>query len=49
MIETSAPVRSQGCLAGVPVGSIAPGEIVGEMAFLLRQPRAFDVDATATA
>lgn len=30
--------------AGEPVGSIGPGEIAGEMAYLLRQPRAFDVD-----
>jgi hypothetical protein len=29
---------------GVLVGSVGPGEIVGEMANLLRQPRSFDVD-----
>lgn len=29
---------------GVAVGSVGPGEIVGEMAFLLQQPRGFDVD-----
>ena len=32
--------------AGVPVGSIGPGEVTGEMAHLLRQPRGFDVDVT---
>jgi hypothetical protein len=31
---------------GEPVGTIGPGEVVGEMAHLLRQPRAFDVDVT---
>lgn len=29
---------------GVPVGTVGPGEVVGEMAHLLSQPRAFDVD-----
>jgi hypothetical protein len=32
---------------GVPVGSIGPGEIVGEMAALLQQPRGSDVDVVA--
>ena len=31
---------------GAPVGSIGPGEVVGEMAHLLRMPRGFDVDVT---
>jgi CRP-like cAMP-binding protein len=31
-------------LDGAPVGSVGPGEIVGEMAYLLHQPRSFDVD-----
>ena len=31
---------------GTPVGTVGPGEIVGEMAYLLHQPRAFDVDVT---
>jgi hypothetical protein len=31
---------------GLPVGTISPGEVVGEMAHLLRQSRAFDVDVT---
>jgi hypothetical protein len=29
---------------GTPVGAINPGEIVGETAYLLHQPRSFDVD-----
>ena len=29
---------------GTPVGTVGPGEVVGEMAYLLHQPRAFDVD-----
>jgi hypothetical protein len=32
---------------GVPVGAVGPGEIVGEMAALLRQPRGFDVDVVS--
>lgn len=32
---------------GVPVGTVRPGEIVGEMASLLGQPRGFDVDVVA--
>ena len=34
---------------GEPVGSVGPGEIVGEMAYLLQQPRGFDVDVVADA
>lgn len=29
---------------GRPVGTVGPGEVVGEMAYLLQQPRGFDVD-----
>ncbi len=29
---------------GEPIGSVGPGEIVGEMAYLLQQPRGSDVD-----
>jgi CRP-like cAMP-binding protein len=29
---------------GTQVGTVGPGEIVGEMAYLLHQPRSFDVD-----
>lgn len=31
---------------GTAVGTVGPGEIVGEMAYLLHQPRSFDVDVT---
>jgi hypothetical protein len=31
---------------GTPVGTVGPGEVVGEMAYLLHQPRSFDVDVT---
>lgn len=31
---------------GTPIGTVGPGEVVGETAYLLHQPRAFDVDVT---
>jgi hypothetical protein len=31
---------------GAHVGTVGPGDVVGEMAYLLHQPRAFDVDVT---
>ena len=31
---------------GAPVGTVGPGEVVGEMAYLLHEPRSCDVDVT---